>query len=158
MKKVVLIIGIALFLTGFTYAQEQKASGNKVAEGDTNTPFGKYSVELVKEPLMVDGEQVTRYRITYENSPLSVIVVVDKEAKCKNYIVVSNGLSVMYKCNGQYFGINLIEEKYKKDGFVTDDKNLDRTNYYHQKILSLGPQEELNATMLIAVYYPALIK
>ena len=135
MKKVVFVIGIALSLVGFTNAQEQKTSGNKIAEGDTNTPFGKYSVELVKEPLMVDGEQVTRYMITYEKSPLSVIVVVDKEAKCKNYIVVSDGLSVMYKCNGQYFGINRIDEKYKKDGFVTDDKNLDNTKYFYQKII-----------------------
>jgi hypothetical protein len=158
MKKVAFIIGIAMFLIGFTNAQEQKASGKKIAEGDTHTPFGKYSVELVKEPLMVDGEQVTRYRITYDNSPLTVIVVVDKEEKCKNYIVVSDGLSVMYKCNGQYFGINRIDEKYKKDGFVTDDKNLDNASYFHQKILSLGQQEEVTATTLIAVYYPSLIK
>lgn len=158
MKKVVFVIGIALFLVGFTNAQEQKTSGNKIAEGDTHTPFGKYTVELVKEPLMVDGEQVTRYRITYEKSHLSVIVVVDKEANCKNYIVVSDGLSVMYKCNGQYFGINRIDEKYKKDGFVTDDKNLDNTKYFHQKIIAVGQQKEVDATTLIAVYYPSLIK
>ena len=139
-------------------AQEQMASSNKVAEGDTNSPFGKYTIELLNEPLMVDGELATRYRITYENSPLSVTVVVDKDKKCKNYIVVSDGLSVMYKCNGQYFGINKIEEKYKRDGFVTDLRNLDNGNYFRQKILILGQQQEVDATMLIASYYPMLIK
>jgi len=158
MKKAVFIIGLALFLTGFTYSQEQKASSKKVAEGDTYTPFGKFTIELLDEPLIVDGEQAARYRITYENSPLSVTVVVDKEKKCKNYIVVSEGVSVMYKCNGEYFGINRIEEKYKKDGYVTDDKNLDKSNYFHQKFIVAGQQEEVKATSLIAAYYPSLVK
>jgi hypothetical protein len=158
MKKAVLLIGFAMFLVGSAFAQVQNVPGKKVAEGDTFTPFGKYKIEADKEPIVFDGEKATRYRITYENSPISVIVVVDKEEKCKNYIVVSNGLSVMYTCNGMYFGINRIDEKYKKDGCITDVKNLDQANYFHQKVLVLGQQEELYATGLIATYYPALIK
>jgi len=158
MKKAVFIIGLALFLTGFTYSQEQKASSKKVAEGDTYTPFGKYTIELLNELLIVDGEQATSYRIAYENSPLSVTVVVDKDKKCKNYIVVSEKVSVMYKCNGEYFGINKIEEKYIKDGFITDTRNLDNFNFFHQKYIVAGQQEEVNATMLIAAFYPYLLK
>jgi hypothetical protein len=158
MKKAVFIIGLVMFLIGFADAQEQKATSTKVADGDTHTPFGKYTIELLNEPLIVDGEQATRYRITYENSPISVTVVVDKEKKCKNYIVVSEGVSVMYKCNGEYFGINRIEEKYKKDGFVTDDKNLDKNSYFHQKLIVQGQQQEVAATSLIASYYPSLVK
>jgi hypothetical protein len=158
MKKTIFIFGLGMILAGYTYSQELTTSGTKVAEGDTHTPFGRYTINLQKDPLMLEGEQVKQYRITYENSPISVLVVVDKEEKCKNYIVVSNGLSVMYKCNGQYFGINRIDEKYKKEGFVTDDKILDKNNYFHQKVISLGQLEEVDATTYIAAYYPALIK
>ena len=158
MKKAVFIIGLALFLAGYTYSQEQKASSKKVAEGDTYTPFGKYTIELLSDRLVVDGEVATSYQIAYENSPLSVTVVVDKDKKCKNYIVVSEKLSVMYKCNGEYFGINKIEEKYKKDGYVTDARNLDNFNYFHQKYIVPGQQEEVSATILIASYFPYLLK
>lgn len=158
MKKALFIIGLVMILAGYTYAQEQTASVTKVAEGDTHTPFGRYTIKLQKDPLMLEGVQVKQYRITYENSPISVLVVVDKEDNCKNYIVVSDGLSVMYKCNGQYFGINRIDEKYNKEGYVTDDKNLDKTNYFHQKVISLGQLEEVDATTYIAAYYPTLIK
>ena len=64
----------------------------------------------------------------------------------------------MYTCNGKYFGINPINPKYGKDGYVTNDKNIDKANYFHQKILSIGPQEEMTATSLIASYFPYLVK
>jgi len=158
MKKTILIIGIGIFLGGFTFAQSTEAISKKVAEGSSNSPFGKYTIEVQNEPVKIDGEQVTSYKITYENSPISVVVLVDKEENCKNYIVVSEGLSVMYTCNGVYFGVNRIDKKYSKDGFVTNDKNLNLTNYYHQKILVRGMQEEINATALVASFYPELLK
>jgi hypothetical protein len=156
MKKVVIIFGLVLFLAGFANAQEKLAAGTKVAEGDTHSLFGNYLVELLKEPVKLEGEFVNKYRISFEKSPVIVFVTVDEEEKCKNYIVVSDGLSVMYKCNGKYFGIGPIDEKYKKEGFVTDLKNLDKSNYYHQKVLILGQQEEVDATSLIASYFPSL--
>jgi hypothetical protein len=158
MKREILVIGIAMLMGGFAFAQSNMANSKKVAEGNTNTPFGKYKIEVSNEPAIVDGESVTSYKITYENSPLSVIILVDKEKNCKNYIVVSEGLSVMYKCNGQYFGVNLIDEKYKKDGLSTDGANLNKDNYFKQKLLLNGPQEEVTATTFIASYYPLLLK
>jgi hypothetical protein len=158
MKRVVFILGMILLLIGYSNAQDQKEFGKKVAEGNTNTLFGKYIVEVNNKPVIIDGEEVTSYKISYEKSPISIIVLVDKEKKCKNYIVVSESLSLMYTCNGKYFGVNRIDDKYKKDGYVTDDKNLDKTNYFHQKLLAQGQQEELSATTLIASYFPELIK
>lgn len=126
--------------------------------GNTNTPFGMYRIEVNDEPVMLEGEAVSSYRITYENSPISIVVLVDKGKKCKNYIVVSDGLSIMYKCDGKYFGICPIDVKYEKDGCITNDKNIYKANYFHQKILSIGPQEEMGATSLIASYFPYLVK
>jgi hypothetical protein len=158
MKKALLLIGLALFLGGYTNAQENKAFSKKVAEGNTNTPFGRYKIELNSEPVMLEGEAVTSYRITYEKSPFSVVVLVDKEKKCKNYIVISEGLSIMYTCNGQFFGVNMIDPKYNKEGYMTDNTKLDKANFFHQKIIVLGKQEEVDATALIASYYPLLPK
>ncbi len=158
MKRAIFILGLILIMTGYSSAQDHKTFNKPVAEGNSNTPFGTYRVEINNEPIMIDGEQVTSYKITYENSPLSIIVLVDKEKKCKNYIVVSDGLALMYKCNGEYFGVNRIDDKYRKDGYVTDDKNLDKTRYFHQKTLAMGMQEEVYATTLIACYFPELIK
>ena len=158
MKKALLLIGLALFLGGYINAQGDKAFSKKVAEGNTNTPFGKYKIELNSEPEMLEGEAVTSYRITYEKSPFSVIVLVDKEEKCKNYIVISEGLSIMYTCNGKFFGVNIIDQKYNKEGYMTDNKKLDRANFFRQKLIILGKQEEVDATALIASYYPFLPK
>lgn len=158
MKRAVSILAIILFITGYTFSQEQKATGKIVAEGVTDTPFGGYRVESYSEPIMIEGQEVTCYMITYEKSPITIKVLVDKEKKCKNYIVISNGLSVMYKCNGQFFGVNRIDEKYRKDGYITDDKYLDKEKYFHQKLLVQGQQEEVFATSLIACYFPELIK
>jgi hypothetical protein len=158
MKKALLLIGFAMFMLGYANAQGDKASSKEIAEGNTNTPFGKYTIEVSSEPVMLEGEAVTCYRIKYEKSPLTVTVLVDKEKNCKNYIVSSEGLSIMYTCNGAFFGVNLIDPKYNKEGYLTDVKNLDKDNFFHQKLIATGKQEEVAATRLIASYYPFLLK
>lgn len=158
MKNVVMIIGLFLFLAELISAQDPKPFGKKVAEGNTYTSFGKYTVELSEIPVILNGEKVSKYRITYEKSPIAVLVYVDKSKRCRNYIVVSDTLAVMYSCNGKYFGINLIDPKYERNGFVTNNKNIIRASYFRQKIISPGRQEELNATTLIASYFPQLVE
>lgn len=158
MRKVILIFGLSLLAMGLLFAQNQTSKGNKVAEGETNSPFGRFTVVLQDEPATLAGEKVRSYMITYENYSATVQVLVDKEENCKNYIVVSGDLSVMYKCNGKYFGVNRIDKKYNAEGYVTDDSNLNRTSYFHQKILVRGDQEEIPATTLIASFYPELLK
>ncbi|HUW91594.1 MAG TPA: hypothetical protein VMV74_00400, partial [Bacteroidales bacterium] len=132
--------------------------GKKVAEGATNSPLGKYSIELLEKPLMITGEEMKCFLITYENSPMVVKVIVDKEKRCKNYLAISDGLSVMYTCNGEYFGVNKVGKKYITAGYFTDDNALDREDYFHQKLLVWGATNEIDAARLIAAYYPALIK
>ena len=157
MKKSVLIIGLVLIMAGIANAQAQKTYSKIVAEGATSTPFGNYTIKVCDEPVILSGEKITSYLITYENSPISLEILVDKEKNCKNYVVISEGLSVMYSCNGSYFGVNKINEKYNKEGYSTDETNLDRLNYFHQKIIAQGRMDEIPATTIIACYYPLLI-
>ncbi len=132
--------------------------GKVIVRGESNTPFGAYTIERLDETVMLAGEEMKCYLISYEKSPLQVKVLVDKEKKCKNYLVISNDLSVMYTCNGEYFGINRLSDKYKAAGLETADENLDRFDYFHQKVISRGFTEEFDATMLIASYFPEVIK
>jgi hypothetical protein len=89
---------------------------------------------------------------------MEVKVVIRKDKKCKNYIVLSDKLSVQYVCNGEYFGVQKLEKSLEKDGFTTSDQALNRTEYFHQKLIATGKQAEGEATQLIAAYFPMLIK
>ena len=132
--------------------------GRVIVRGNSNTPLGMYTIELSDKPVMLAGEEMKCYIITYENSPLQVKVLVDKEKNCKNYVVISDELSVMYTCNGKFFGVNRLDGKYNASGLTTCDEKLDRSDYFHQKVISHGTTEDFDATMLIASYFPALIK
>ena len=156
MKRGIFIIGLILLLAGVASAQSQRTFSKKVAEGASSTPFGNYTIRAGDEPVILEGLKVTCYQITYDKSPVIVEILVDEEVNCKNYIVTSDGLSVMYSCNGSYFGINRIDEKYNKEGYVTDETYLDKLSYYHQKIIARGKQDEIPAASLIACYYPLL--
>jgi hypothetical protein len=148
-----------IFLTLLLVAGVASLSfGRVIVKGESNTPFGRYTIEVSDQPLALAGEEMKCYLITYENSPVTVKVYIDKEKKCKNYVVVTDGLSVTYTCDGQFFGVNKVDPKFKSAGIFTDDNLLDRTGYFHQKVIAQGVTAEYDATRLIASYYPALIK
>jgi hypothetical protein len=129
-----------------------------VASGKTHSALGDYKIELADNPVTINGEQLKAYVISYQNSPLEVKVVIRKDKKCKNYIVLSDKLSIQYVCNGDYFGVQKIEKSLENAGYSTSDASLNRTEYFHQKLIAAGRQEEVKATQLIAAYFPMLIK
>jgi len=151
MKKIILVLVLFAGVAAMSY-------GRVILKGESNTPFGSYILEVVDQPLTLAGETVKCYLLSYENSPVKVKIFVDKEKNCKNYVVVSDDLSVMYSCNGKFFGVNKVDKKYRTDGIRTDDSQLDRTDYFRQKVISQGVTEEQDAALLIASYFPLLIK
>lgn len=151
MKRIFLAILVFACMAAVSY-------GKIIVKGESNTPFGSYTIEVCDQPMMLAGEEMKCYLISYENSPLSVKVFVDKNKKCKNYVVVSDDLSVMYTCNNKYFGVNKLDKQYLSAGLSTDDARLDRSDYFHQKVLSQGHTTDFDATVLIASYFPELIK
>jgi hypothetical protein len=151
MKRIIIVMVLFAGVAAMSY-------GKVITKGESNTPFGSYTLEAVDQPLTLAGETVKCYLLSYENSPIKVKIYVDKEKNCKNYVVVSDDLAVMYSCNGKYFGVNKVDKKYKIDGIHTDDSQLDRTGYFRQKVLTQGATEEQDAAMLIASYFPMLLK
>ncbi|MDZ7634668.1 MAG: hypothetical protein U5L72_09715 [Bacteroidales bacterium] len=148
-----------IFISLLVFASMAALSyGRVVVKGESNTSFGRYTIEVCDQPMMLAGKELKCYLISYESSPVTLKVFVDKDKNCKNYVVVSDDLSVMYSCNGKYFGVNKIDKKYRSAGLATDDGMLDRSDYFHQKVLSQGTPGDIDATELIASYFPELIK
>jgi hypothetical protein len=132
-------------------------SGDPVAKGETFTSFGKYKIVLADDQLSLKGKDCKTYIIIYENSPMEVKLAVCKERKCRKYVVVSDKLSVQYVCNKDYFGVELLDKAFGKDVKTNSTIALNRSEYFHQKILTPGSRDELESIGLVAAYFPRLL-
>ena len=132
-------------------------AGKVVAEGKTFTALGDYTIETADNPALVKGEECKTYIISYENTPMKVTVAVCKDRKCKTYVVLSDKLSVQYVCNENYFGVEKLNKAFEKDGYKTSDTELNRSEYFHQKVIAPGKRGEVEATQLIAAFFPMLL-
>jgi hypothetical protein len=132
-------------------------AGKVVAEGKTFTALGDYTIETADNPALVKGVECKTFVISYENTPMKVTVAICKDRKCKKYVVLSDKLSVQYVCNENYFGVEKLDKAFEKDGYKTSDTELNRSEYFHQKVISPGKRGELEATQLIAAYFPMLL-
>ena len=149
-----LIIG-ALLLVAFSSAS---FSREFVASGKTYSALGDYKIEIADNMVTLNGEQLKAFIISYQNSPMEVKVVIRKTAKCKNYFVLSDKLSVQYVCNENYFGVEKLDKSLEKDGYSTSDEAMDRSAYFHQKVIAPGKRGEIENAQLIAAYFPMLLK
>lgn len=149
-----------MFLAALLVVAFSSASFSRefVASGKTYSTLGDYKIKMADNPVALNGDQLKAYVISYQNSPMEVTVVIRKDKACKNYIVLSDKLSVQYVCNGDYFGVQKLEKSLEKDGYTTSDEALNRSEYFHQKLLVEGKQDDIEATKLIAAYFPMLIK
>jgi len=128
-----------------------------VAKGKTHSSLGDYRIVKSDQPVKLNGEEYKAFTISYENSPMEVTVALCKERKCKTYYVLSDKLSVQYVCTNGYFGVERLDKSFAKDGYKTSDSALDRTEYFRQKVIT-HESNELNNTMLIAAYFPMLLR
>jgi len=151
MKRLIIIAVLLTFAGAASFGEKV------VAKGQTFTAMGDYRIVKVDNPVTMMGSECQAYSIRYENSPLEVKVIVCKEKKCRRYVVISDKLSIQYVCNKDYFGIERLDSKFAPEGYATSDKNLNRFEYFHQKVLGAGQKSELEATSLIAAYFPSLL-
>lgn len=152
MKRVLIAGLLMLALSTASFSREF------VAAGKTHSALGDYKIEMADKPVTINGEELKAFVISYQNSPLEVTVVVKKDKKCKNYIVLSDKLSVQYVCNGDYFGVQKIDKAMEFTGYSKSEDALDRSQYFHQKLITSGISTETESTQLIAAYFPLLIK
>jgi hypothetical protein len=151
MKRVFLFAVLAIAFCTASFA------GKVVAEGKTFTALGDYKIETADMTVPVKGEDCKAYVIKYENSPMEVTVAVCKDRKCKRFVVLSDKLSVQYVCNEKYFGVEKLDKAFKMDGYETSDTELNSSEYFHQKVITPGKKGDVEATQLIAAYFPMLL-
>jgi hypothetical protein len=152
MKRMFFLALLTVAFGSATYAREL------VAEGKTNSAFGDYRIEKADNPVTINGEELKAYTISYQNSPMKVTIVIRKGENCKNYIVLSNKLSVQYVCNENYFGVEKLDKSLVIEGFNTTEASLNRSEYFHQKKLAPGKRGEAENVQLIAAFFPLLIE
>jgi hypothetical protein len=151
MKKMFFLALLTVAFGSATYAREL------VAEGKTHSALGDYRIEKADDPVTINGEQFKAFVLSYQNSPIEVTVVVKKGKNCKNYIVLSDNLSLQYVCNENYFGVEMLDKSVVIEGFSPTVSALNRSEYFHQKKLAPGQRGELENIQLIAAYFPMLI-
>jgi hypothetical protein len=151
MKRLILTALLVIIISAASFARKL------VAEGKTFTAMGNYKIETADQPKVLNGVSLDTYVITYENSKMSVTIAIDKDRKCRKYLTISDKLSVQYVCYGTHFGIEKLDEKYAKDGLKTSDTALNRSAFFHQKILTQGQNDPVVCMRLIGAYFPKLI-
>ena len=57
-----------------------------------------------------------------------------------------------------YFGVERLDREYLNDGMSTSDLSLDRSEYFHQKIITPLRLSDIDYVKLISVYFPKLVK
>jgi hypothetical protein len=152
MKRMFFLALLTVAFGSATFAREL------VAEGKTYSALGDYRIEKADNPVIINAEALKAFIISYQNSPMEVTIVIRKMENCKNYIVLSDKLSVQYVCNENYFGVEKLDKSLVVEGFNTTDAALNRNEYFHQKKLADGGRGELENTQLIAAFFPMLIE
>ena len=151
MKKIILTILLILAVSAGTFARKF------VAEGKTYSALGNYKIELADNQVTLNGVENKAFIISYANSNMEITIAVQKVKNGKRYVVLSDDLCVQYVCNGSYFGVELLDQSFEKDGYKTSGSAINRNEYFHQKAISTGGSCELDNTKLIAAYFPMLL-
>jgi len=152
MKKMILLTVLISMISTVSFGSRV------VAKGQTFSALGDYKIEITDNPVLMKGEDCQAYKISYSNSPMEVTVLVCRDRKCKKFVVLSDKLSVQYVCNAQYFGVERLDKSYEQEGYKTSDSALNKAEYFHQKVLGPGRQNEIEAAQLIASNFPFLLK
>ena len=153
MKRLITAAVLIFIFCTVSFAQKQT-----VAEGKTHSALGTYKIETLDNTVTINGKELKAFTISYENTGMKATVAIDKTFKCKKYYVLTPILSIQYICNGHYFGVERLDKDLAKDGYNTTNDDLDNFQYYHQKVLSRGDNNDLENTKLIAAYYPFLLR
>ncbi len=156
MKRIFSLTVAALILISVTSASDLKLP---VAQGNTNSPLGVYTIDKASKLEMIKGDALRAYEINYENSPDTLMVAIDDSVEgVTRYLVISDDLIIEYIAGIEYFGARIIDDRFENEGFFTPKESLDIQQYYHQKLITGKPLTETECLCLISVYFPKLLK
>jgi len=153
MKRTIILISILLTMAGIS------RSSSIVAQGNTNSERGSYTIHKIAGFEMIKGDPLRAYEIWYENSCDSLIVAIDDSRRdITRFLVISDSLVIEYICKDRFFGASLVDERFREEGLSTETVNLDKREYYHQKLITQKAKTETEYLKLISVYFPRLLR
>lgn len=129
----------------------------RVAKGKTNSTFGNFTIEKASQPVVLNGKALEALIITYDKYDTKVTIAIEKEGRTRKYYVLNKDLSVQYVRTQKYFGIERMDKALEKEGYETDLNNLNRRQYFYQRVLADSGYGDRGNSVLIAAYYPFLI-
>jgi hypothetical protein len=148
-----LLLLIALFTVT---ARAAGFPANEVSlNGESNTRLGSYQIKELP-PGTVNGVTMRTFELVYQNAGNKVLIYLNDQADCRDYIVRSKNLEIRYECTKSAFGAKLVTGKFRQYDPNLNANFLSMQEYGKQKMISEGNLEIPSALGLIASYYPAL--
>jgi hypothetical protein len=129
----------------------------RIAKGKTTPSFGNFIIEKADQPVLLNGKALDALVITYDKSDTKITVAIEKEGNNRKYYVLNKDLSVQYVRTEKYFGIKIMDKALEKEGYMTNLDNLNRRQYFYQRVLTDSYYGDRVNTRMIAVYYPFLL-
>jgi hypothetical protein len=152
MKNIIIAISALIFLTTTGFNKKT------VATGSTASQLGSFVIVKSDRPLISDATILRTYEVKYENSDMDVrIAIDDRDRKCLSFIVVAGDFGIQYNCDKKILGVGTVEERYVEDGIPGTNENLNRAEYFKQKVLTRSSDDETELLRLIAAYFPKLM-
>ncbi len=153
MKK---MISLTMLIIAISFAA---VAEDVIRKGETHSALGKYTIEESNDLVVVNGEELNTFTISFENSIKTIKVAIDKDkkGKVKNFIVMGEDLSLQYTCQSSHFGVSQLDKKYQEAGVNTSNEELNLVEYYHQKVLTRSNPTDRDCLGLIACFYPKLV-
>ncbi len=151
------LIALTICISIFSLSVSAKIKDGKALSGKSLTDFGNYTIIKSENPMIVNGQTLETFDLSYENTNYPIQIGVVNEKKCMNFIVRSDEFEIQYVCNRNVFGVKKMENKYKQ---FPDEANLARlnsVNYYAQRVISRNPKTQDELLGLIACYFPNLV-
>jgi len=145
-------ISLALLLTCFMM---HIVAQDKIV-GESNTPFGKYSIDVTTEIVTYKGQELESYRLCYDNCKSEILIGVQKLEGCKSFVVSLDDLQIVYTCKNGVFGVS--KKPKQKSTSMNVNETLNAQQFAFQKKITNKPKTEAELLGLIACYYPVLIK
>jgi len=152
-KLFILTICIALVSLGAS----AKIKEGKALTGNSLTEFGKYTITVSDEPMIIASEAVKTYDLMYENTGNPIRVGLVQEEQCTTFIVRSGDFEIQYSCNKGVFGVKRIESRFQTLPKKEIDAKLNKVNFFSQRVISANKKSEEELLGLIACYFPVLV-
>ncbi|MBI9062801.1 MAG: hypothetical protein JEZ14_12525 [Marinilabiliaceae bacterium] len=124
--------------------------------GESNTPFGKYSIDVTTETVTYKGQKLESYQLCYDNCKSEILIGVQKLEGCKSFVVCLDDLQIVYTCKNGVFGVS--KKPKQKSTSMNIKETLNTQQFAFQKMITSKPKTEAELLGLIACYYPVLIK